>query len=141
MGSDFPRWAALLISAMLMAPFLVALTIYLRHLRRTRTWTRATATVTGTTRETARQGDGSTTTTVTVTYAYVDATETDRTGTAINPVGEPGRGDSLQVMYDPSDPDRSKVVDLGRRFLIASTAFFLLFALGVWSLFAPFGQS
>lgn len=142
MGSGgLPRWAELLITAMLMAPFLVVLSIYLLHVRRTRTWSRVEATVTGRKSETSRQGDGSTTTTTTVTYAFADATGTDRTGSTVNPSGEPHAGDTLELMYDPRNPDRSKVVDLGRRYLVMMAVFFLLFAIGVWSVFAPFGNA
>lgn len=141
MASDgLPRWASLLISAMLMAPFLVALFILLRHHRRTRTWTMADATVTDRRTERSRQGDGTEITTVTVTYAFADATETDRTGTAVDPRGEPRRGDRLRIMYDPRDPDRSRAADVRRVYFVMLAVFFVLFALGVWSVFAPFGS-
>ncbi|HVK28052.1 MAG TPA: hypothetical protein VM575_06910 [Nocardioides sp.] len=42
-------------------------------------------------------------------------------------------------MYDPGNPDRSKVVELGRRYAVMLAVFALLFALGVWSLFVPVG--
>lgn len=139
MDTDLPRWAALLISSMLVTPFLVALVVFLRHHWRVRTWTHAEATVTERRSETSRQGDGSTTTTTTVTFTFADAAERDRTGTAVDPVGEPRLGDVLRVMYDPGDPDRSRVVELGRRYVVMLTAFALLFALGVWSVFVPLG--
>lgn len=137
MDTALPRWAALLISAMLVTPFLVALFPYLRHHWRVRTWTHAEATVTKRRSETSRQGDGSTTTTV--TFSFADAAERDRTGTAVNPVGEPRLGGLLEVMYDPADPDRSTVVELGSRYVVMLAVFALLFALGVSSLFVPLG--
>lgn len=139
METDLPRWAALLVSAMLVTPFLAALFVVVRHWWRARTWTRADATVTKRRSEISRQGDGSTSTTTTVTFTFADVTERDRTGTAVNPVGEPRVGDVLEVMYDPEDPDRSRVVELGRRYVVMLAAFALLFALGVWSVFVPLG--
>ncbi|KQY57366.1 MULTISPECIES: DUF3592 domain-containing protein [unclassified Nocardioides] len=142
MGSDdLPEWAGLLISVMLMAPFLIVLLIYLRHQLRRRTWSRAEATVTGRRTEKSRQGDGSETTTTTVTYAFSDANETDRTGTAVNPSGDPRGGDRLQIMYDPRNPDRSKVVELRRMYLVILAVFFVMFALGVWSVFTSLGTA
>lgn len=137
METDLPQWAALLISAMLMAPFLVALLIFLRHQWRVRTWTHAEAVVTERRSATSRQGDGSTTTTTTVTYTFVDAAEQDRTGTAVNPAAEPRYGDPLEVMYHPGNPDQSVVVALGGRYVVMLGVFALLFALGVWSVFVP----
>ncbi|QSR28761.1 hypothetical protein CFH99_24370 [Nocardioides aromaticivorans] len=139
METDLPRWVALLISAMLVTPFLVALFVVVRHHWRARTWARAEATVTKRRSEISRQGDGSTSTTTTVTFTFADMTERDRTGTAVNPAGEPRLGDVLEVMYDPQDPDRSRVVELGRRYVVMLAVFALLFALGVWSVFVPLG--
>lgn len=139
METPLPRWAALSISTMLVTPFLVALFVVVRHQWRARTWTRTEATVTKRRSETSRQGDGSTSTTTTVTFTFADATEQDRTGTAVNPVGEPRLGDVLEVMYDPRNPDQSRVVELGRRYVVMLAVFALLFALGVWSLFVPVG--
>jgi len=94
MQTDLPRWAELVISAMLVTPFLVALFIVVRHRWRARTWARAAAVVTKRRSEISRQGDGSTTTTTTVTFTFADAAERDRTGTAVNPGGSRGSATS-----------------------------------------------
>ena len=134
-----PHWASLLIRAMLVTPFLVALFVVVRHQWRARTWTRAEAVVTKRRSEISRQGDGSTSTTTTVTFSFADATERDRTGTAVNPAGEPRLGDVLEVMYHPEDPDRSRVVELDQRYVVMLAVFALLFVLGVGSVFVPLG--
>ncbi len=142
METDLPRWVALLISAMLVTPFLVALFVVVRHHWRARTWARAEATVTKRRSEISRQGDGSTSTTTTVTFTFADKTERDRTGTAVNPpAGEPRLGDVLEVMYDPPQDPRPQP---GRRARPAVRRHAgrlrpAVRARGVWSVFVPLG--
>lgn len=126
-----PRWAEVVVALMLVAPFLVMGFIYLRHHYRLRVWTRAEATVVGVETVHRSDGNGGTETTSTVTYTFHDASENQHQGTTVNPEPVLRRGETVDVAYHPSEPDRSTVIGSLWRHHLALGAFFLLFVPGV----------